>query len=258
MEVSRESYADATRTLESRFQAETFESSSTYKGKERMSAAQMDADPSFHTPVNSSYEPYVTAGNKRKGVEPSSEPSPGASSSGVAADPRQVLAAAGPVGADLIPGQYVQVSANTNKSSYKNRIFRVLAVHSKASDLEYLDDEELYRPSVRNHLLLVPGPSAINLKEYQNIKVQRPSDPFWTHVASASADPSETSSTGAVTGVPHPLSSLASFDATITRPRSATPETLVPARILQHPAGAPPVAPSSQSAGAQGAVRNAG
>ena len=211
MEVSRESYADATRTLESRFQAilsgETFEPSSTYKGKERMSAAPMDADPSFHTPVNSSYEPYVTAGNKRKGLGPSSEPSPGASSSGVAADPRQVLAAAGPVGADLIPGQYVQVSANTNKSSYKNRIFRVLAVHSKASDLEYLDDEELYRPSVRNHLLLVPGPSAINLKEYQNIKVQRPSDPFWTHVASASADPSETSSTGAVTGVP-PLSRM--------------------------------------------------
>ena len=258
-EVSRESYANATRTLASRFQAilsaETVEPSSTYRGKERMSAAPMDADPSFLTPVNSSYEPYVTAGNKRKGWGPSSDLSPGASSSGAAADPRQVLAAAGPVGADLVPGQYVQVSSNTNKSSYKNRIFRVLTVHAKASDLEYLDDEEQYRPSVRNHLLLVPGPSAINLNEYQNIKVQRPSDPFWTHVASASADPSETSSTGAVTGVPHPLSSLASFDATITRPRSATPETLVPARVLQHPAGAPPVAPSSQSAGAQGAVR---
>ena len=67
----------------------------------------------------------MSAGNKRKDWGPSSDLSPGASSSGASADPRQVLAAAGPVGADLVPGQYDQISSNTTKNSYKNRIFRV-------------------------------------------------------------------------------------------------------------------------------------
>ena len=269
----RDSYANAARTLESRFAAilaseerivpqgvplsaeapETSESSSTSEGKQRVPAVQMDVDPSFNTPVNASYIPY-SAGNKRKGLEPSPEPSSGASSSGVVADHLLVPAAAGPVGADLVPGQYVQVSAGTTKSSYKNRIFRVVAVHARASDLEWLDDWDSIksRPNVKNHLLLVPGPSAVNLKDYQNLKVQRPGDPFWTYIAVASVEPSETSSTGAVTGVPHPL---VSSDASITRPRSTTPDTMVPARILQHPAEAPPAASSSPSAGAQAAAR---
>ena len=269
----RDSYANAARTLESRFAAiqaseerivpqgvplsveapETSESSSTSEGKQRVPAVQMDVDPSFNTPVNASYIPY-SAGNKRKGLEPSPELSSGASSPGVAADHLLVPAAVGPVGADLVPGQYVQVSAGTTKSSYKNRIFRVAAVHAKASDLEWLDDWDSIksRPNVKNHLLLVPGPSAVNLQDYQNLKVQRPGDPFWTYIAVASVEPSETSSTGAVTGVPHPL---VSSDASITRPRSTTPDTMVPARILQHPAEAPPAASSSSSAGAQAAAR---
>ena len=263
------SYANAAKTLEDRFAEilasverivpssavapETSESSSTAEGKQRVQAAQMDVDPSFGTPENSSYIPY-SAGNKRKGLEPSPEPSPGASSSGVTADRLLLPATAGPVGADLAPGRYVQVSAGTNKSSYKNRIFRVVAVHAKASDLEWLDDwdSDKGRPSVKNHLLFVPSPSAVNLKDYQNIRVLRPSDPFWTHISSASVEPSETSSTGAVTGVPHPL---VSSEATITRTRPATPDTLVPTRILQHPAEAPPAASSSPSASAQAAAR---
>ena len=171
MEAPRESYAEATKTLSSRFAAilgseelvgpQAAPSSATSEpppapdGKLRMFAIDMDVEPAFNTPVNSSYIPY--AGNKRKDLEPSPEPSSGAGSSG-GVDHLQLSATAGTVARDLVPGRYVQVSAGTSKSLYKNRIFRILAVHTKGSDLEYLDDQETTRPNVKNHLLLVPGP----------------------------------------------------------------------------------------------------
>ena len=107
-------------------------------------------DSSFHTPVPaispSSYVPYQ-AGEKRKGVASSSI---GDSSSDADSDMESVdgvddhpsSAEAGPVKAELLVGQYVQVSSSSTKQEYKNCIFRISSVGKRSSDLEYLDDFE--------------------------------------------------------------------------------------------------------------------
>ena len=198
-------------------------------------------DPSFHTPVPAisppSYVPYQ-AGEKRKGVASSSiaDSSSDADMESVdGVDDHPSSAEAGPVKAELLVGQYVQVSSSSTKQEYKNRIFRISSVGIRSSHLEYLDDfETTKKPNVVNHLLFVPSSSPVYLNEYRNLKVQRPGDPYWTHIPSAGPGRSEASSTGAVAGnisltalkhanpirLPNPL---VSFDATIHPAGSSTP-----------------------------------
>jgi hypothetical protein len=88
-------------------------------------------------------------------------------------------------------GHYVQVSSSSPKPEYKDRIFRVFSVGKEASTLEYLDDQEpAKKPNIRNRFLLVPNSSAVNLHEYENLKVLRPSDAHWTHIPSVGVDQS--------------------------------------------------------------------
>ena len=106
---------------------------------------QMDADPSFHTPVNSSYEPYVTAGNKRKGWDhrPSLPPAP------VALERPRTPARSLQQPAQLEPtsslGSMSRSALAPIRARTRTASSEYLTVHAKASDLEYLDDEELYK-----------------------------------------------------------------------------------------------------------------
>ena len=85
--------------------------------------------------------------------------------SGDGVDDHRSSTEVGPVRADLIIGQYVQVGSSTAKPEYKKRIFRLSSVGKESSTLEYLDDfETTKRPNVRNHLLFVPNSSAVNFK----------------------------------------------------------------------------------------------
>ena len=175
------------------------------KSRKGQSKPTAKVDPSSHTPVPAiSPPPYVPyqACEKRKIVASSSivDSSSEADMESVdGVDDHPSSAEAGPVKAELLVGQYVQVSSSSTKQEYKNRIFRVSSVGKKSSHLEYLDDfEATKKPNVVNHLLFVPSSSAVNPNEYRNLKVQRPGDPYWTHISSAGPGRSEASSTGPV------------------------------------------------------------